>query len=228
MSLEIFESLEQGSEAWRQARCGVLTASVIGKLITPGGKVADNQTSRGLIREIVAERITGRPEDMPTTRDMERGTLDEPYARDIYAEHKDVEVEEVGFMVRDIDGHKLGYSPDGVIADDGLLEIKSRKPRLQIQYIMDGNIPHDHMAQMQAGMLVAGRDWCDYAAYSGGLHMPIRRVHKDSMWQQAIRDAVWGFEHAAADLIQEYDALVAHYPRTEYVDHYGDDIEITF
>lgn len=227
MSLHIYE-YEQGSEEWRQARAGILTASVIGKLITPGGKVADNQTSRGLIRDLVAERLTGRPTDTPTTRDMERGSLDEPYARDIYAEHTGYRVDEVGFMVREISGHKLGYSPDGLTEDIGLLEIKSRKPRLQLQYIIDGTIPHDHMAQMQAGMLVAGREWCAYASYSGGLRMPIQYVFADPNWQESIRQALVAFEQEAALLISVYEANTIAMPETEYIDHYGDDLQITF
>ena len=227
MSLTVYDH-EQGSDEWKQARAGVLTASVVGKLITPGGKIADNQTSRGLIHDLVAERLTGRPTDTPTTRDMERGSLDEPYARDIYAEHMGTPVDQTGFMVREIDGHKLGYSPDGLILDVGLLEIKSRKPRLQLQYILDGKIPHDHMAQMQAGMLVAGRDWCAYASYSGGLRMPIQFVHADPEWQQVIKEALVSFEQEAAVLISAYEANTIAMPDTEYIDHYGDDLHITF
>ena len=117
MTLRIYESLEQGSDAWLEARCGMLTASVIGELITPTLKVANNDTSRGVIASLVAERITGLVEDVYVSADMERGTLDEPYARNIYAEHF-APVDEIGFMVRDVGGHSLGFSPDGLVGDD--------------------------------------------------------------------------------------------------------------
>ena len=86
MSLEIFTELEQGSDAWLAARCGLLTASTIGKLITPKLQVADNETSRGLIETLVAERLTGHIDPIYPNADMQRGTMDEPYARDLYAE----------------------------------------------------------------------------------------------------------------------------------------------
>lgn len=225
MSLHIYE-YEQGSEEWRQARAGVLTASVVGKLLTPTLQLAKNQTSRGLIREIVAERLTGVPTDTYTTRDMERGSLDEPYAREIYSEHMGCPVDETGFMVRDIEGHKLGYSPDGLIADIGLLEIKSRKPRLQLDFIIDGEIPHDHMAQMQAGMLVADRDWCAYVSYSGGLRMPIQFVNADERWHDAIKQALAAFEKEAEVITSAYKAATVTFPETEYIDHFGDELEL--
>ena len=226
MSLLIYDH-EQGSDEWKQARAGILTASVVGKLITPTLKLAKNQTARGLIREIVSERLTGRPTDTYMTRDMERGTLDEPYAREIYSEHMGYPVDETGFMVREIDGHKLGYSPDGLVMDVGLLEIKSRKPRLQLDYIIDGEIPHDHMAQMQAGMLVAGRQWCAYVSYSGGLRMPISFVHADDQWQDVIKQALVAFETEAKALSNVYEAATNTFPDTEYIDHFGDDLELT-
>jgi len=128
MSLEIFTELEQGSPEWLAARCGLLTASTIGRLITPTLKVADNETSRGLIETLVAERLTGHIDPIYPNADMQRGTMDEPYARDLYAEEY-APVTEIGFAVRTINGHKLGASPDGLVGEYGGLEIKSRSPK---------------------------------------------------------------------------------------------------
>ena len=109
----------------------------------------------------VPARITGYVEPVIPTRDMERGTLDEPYARDAYAKFTGVEVEEVGFMVRDFDGYKLGYSPDGLVGDDGLIEIKSRQPKVHLAHILADRVPAENMAQLQTGLLVSGRDCFD-------------------------------------------------------------------
>ena len=92
----IYRDLEQGTDEWLAARCGILTASTIGQLITPKTiKVANNDYSRALTASLVAERVTGYVEPIVPSRDMERGTLDEPYARDAYAKFTGVEVEEV-------------------------------------------------------------------------------------------------------------------------------------
>ena len=103
MSLEIFPELEQGSPEWLAARCGLLTASTIGKLITPKLQVADNETSRGLTLTLAAERITGHVEYVHPTFDMQRGTDEEPIARAVYAEHFGP-VEEIGFLTCEFDG----------------------------------------------------------------------------------------------------------------------------
>src|SRR5699024_982986 len=123
--------LEQGSDEWLQQRCGMVTASVVGKLITTKTlKPADNDTSRGLTETLVAERITGHVEPTYVNDDMLRGIECEPLARDRYAECY-APVEQVGFMVQSFDnplGFDIGFSPDGLVGDSGLIEIKC--PRL--------------------------------------------------------------------------------------------------
>lgn len=220
MSLVVYEQLEQGTDEWHEARRGIVTASVVGKLLTVGGKVADNQTSRNLAHEIVAERLTGRIEESVWSRDIERGHLDEPYARRAYEEQRGLTVEQVGFMTRDLGGFLLGYSPDGLVGDDGLIEIKSRKPRLQLQHILFGEIPHDHMAQVQAGLLVSGRKWCDYISYSGGMPLAVQRVFPDIRWRDSLIEALRSFEDYAASLVTEYQVKTVGMPMTEYIDHF--------
>ena len=227
MSLVVYERLEQGTDEWLEARRGIITASVVGKLVTPTGKVADNQTSRSLVQELVAERITGRVEEPVWSRDIERGHLDEPYARAAYAEAAGVTVNEIGFMTREFEGHLLGYSPDGLVGADGLIEIKSRKPRLQVHYVLSGEIPHDHMAQIQAGLLVSGRKWCDYVSYSGGMHLAIRRVFPEAHWRDSILAALRAFEEYAAYLLDDYMLKTRRMPMTEFIDHF-EEIEIGF
>jgi len=111
MTLTTYEDLQQGTPEWLAARCGIVTASVVGQLITPKTvKPAANDYSRALAVTLTAERITGHVEPIHENQDMLRGTLDEPFARDKYAEHY-ASVEEIGFMVRDDWGFRLGYSP---------------------------------------------------------------------------------------------------------------------
>src|SRR5699024_4227197 len=148
--LTIYEDLEQGSSDWLQARCGIPTSTTISAMLTPTGKVADNQTSRTAVNNLAAERLTNRPPEPVWSRDIERGHLDEPLAREVYEQWKGVDVAEVGFMTRNIGGNVIGFSPDGLVSDDGLVEIKSRKTQLQMQYVLTGDIPCAHLLAMQS------------------------------------------------------------------------------
>lgn len=215
MTLTTYENLEQGSDEWLAARCGIITASVIGKLITPSTlKPANNDTSRGVLHTLAAERITGHVEYVHPTFDMVRGSDDEPFARQVYAEHY-APVTEVGFMVLEEPGIKIGYSPDGLVGETGLIEIKSRKPKDQLATILAGRPPGYHLAQMQTGMLVSGRDWCDYVSFSAGLPLWVHRVYPDPRWQDAIRAAATQFETDVARIITEYEAGTIGLPMTE-------------
>lgn len=274
MSITIFRELDQGGPEWLQARAGIVTASVVGQLITKGSPdalsvdcptcprlagescvsvarkvatpiktihpertaraadlppiygVADNDTSRGLTNTLVAERITGRVVQVHPNAAMTRGTLDEPYARDKYAEHH-APVDEVGFIVRDFGKYKIGYSPDGLVGDDGLIEIKSRDPKKHLATILADEVPAENMAQCQTGLLVTGRAWIDYVSYAGGMPLWTRRVLPDERWHDAITDAVLTFEANAADITSRYLAAVDGLPQTEYVDHFAE-LEFTF
>ncbi len=219
MSLHIF-NIEQGTPEWFAVRAGIVTASVVGQLITTKTmKPASNDTSRGLTATLVAERLTGHVEPMATSRDMERGTLDEPYARDVYSERY-APATEVGFMLREFEGFKLGYSPDGIVGDDGLIEIKSRKQKIQLKTFLADCVPDENMAQIQCGLLVSGRAWCDYVSYCGGMPPYVKRVLPDPAWHAAIIAATQEFENKAAEMISDYLHETEGNPPTERIDHY--------
>ena len=222
MSLRVFESLEQGSKEWIDARCGLVTASTVGKLLTSTGKVANNDTSRALVETLAIERITGRVEYIYPTRDMQRGTILEPFARDLYAQYYG-EVKEVGFMRLDGSDHSLGYSPDGLVGDDGLLEIKSRTPRIQARTILDNRVPAANVAQLQAGLLVTGRAWIDYCSYSPGLPLYIKRVTPDLDWFAAIREAVEQAERNVHALVETFRDATKGMTQTEYFDPFAEE-----
>jgi hypothetical protein len=219
MSLEIYAELEQGSDAWLAARCGLLTASTIGKLITPTLKVADNDTSRGLVETLVAERITGHIDPIYPNADMQRGTMDEPYARDLYAEEY-APVTEIGFAVRTINGYRLGASPDGLVGEYGGLEIKSRSPKIQLKTILAGEIPTANLAQIHACMFVLDRTWWDYCSYAGGWPLRVIHVTRSERWDAVITDALDAFEDAAALMIANYQTATAGSPVAPRIDHF--------
>lgn len=270
MTLTIHDKLEQRSPEWYAARCGIVTASIVGKLITAGapdattvacpacnaavaspclsmakGKtptpiktihdartaeastlppvysVADNDTSRAITATLVAERITGTVEEGPITSDMWRGIDLEPIARDAYAAHY-AKVAEVGFMVDDRWGFPIGYSPDGLVGDDGLIEIKAPRSKTHILTVLAGDVPAHNMAQLQAGLLVSDRKWIDFIPYVGGLPLWKTRVYPDPAWQEAIVAAVANFETTAAEMVANYQAATEGLPATDRPINYGE------
>jgi hypothetical protein len=220
MSLHIYSELQQGSDEWLAARAGLVTASTVGQLITPKTiKPAVNDYSRGLTATLVAERITGHVESMQVSQAMLRGQLDEPYARDAYSEHY-AEAIEVGFLVRDDWDFKIGFSPDGLVGDEGLIEIKSRAQKKHLQTILADEVPLENLAQIQCGLLVSGREWCDYVSFCSGMPLYVKRVLPDPKWHEAIIEAVAFFEDNAADMLKTYTAAIDGRPMTERIDHY--------
>jgi hypothetical protein len=227
VTLTTYADLVQGTDEWLQARCGIVTASVVGKLLTPSLAVADNETSRGLTLSLVAERITGHVDETFMSADMWRGIEDEPIARDLYREHH-APVEEVGLMVRaddDWGGYRIGYSPDGLVGDEGLIECKSRLQKVHLRTILTDEIPAENMAQLQCGLLVSGRAWIDYLSYCGGMPLYVKRVHPDPSWHASIVAAVAKFESNAAAYVFRYREAVRGLPTTERVNR---DAEIEF
>lgn len=217
MTLHILPELEQGSPEWHDQRRGLVTASVVGKLVTPTLKVADNDVSRGLTTTLIAERITGFTEDTPMNSDMWRGVEHEPYARGVYAENFG-EVAQVGFMLREEDGWQLGYSPDGLVGDDGLIEIKCPRAKTHVKTILADEVPAHYMAQHQSGLLVSGRKWIDFVSFVAGMPLFVKRVYPDPAWFAAITAACIAFEANAARIVADYRKRVADMPTTERLD----------
>lgn len=193
MTITIHRDVEQGSDEWLALRCGMLTASEMNHIITPGGKPAKNEKMRSHAYDLLAQRITGYVDPRYVSDDMLRGKDDELDARWLY-EEKYAPVEQVGFIVRDFGNFKIGYSPDGLVGDDGLIECKGRRPKIQVETIVNGGAPSETMIQVQTGLLVTGREWCDYLSYSGGLPMAVYRIPPDEEMQEAILEAAHAFE----------------------------------
>lgn len=203
MRRTFFTELEQGSDEWLQARAGIVTASTMRSLVTGNGKVADNDTSRGLIRTLATERIIGKPGETFSSRMMDRGTALEPFARDLYAEHY-APVEEVGFIRLDTDDYALGYSPDGMVEHDGLLEIKSPGPKEHLRTVLADAVPAVYIWQLQVGLFVTGRSWIDFASYCPGMDLYIRRVYPDKAMHEVINTASARAEEAIREILYEY------------------------
>jgi putative phage-type endonuclease len=208
--ITIYRDLIQGSDEWLAARCGLLTASEMRLILTPTLKAANNDKSRAHLWELLAQRITKHVEPHYIGDDMMRGYEDEAIAREIYAE-KYAPVEEVGFVTNDRWGYTLGCSPDGLVGDDGLIEIKSRRQKYQVQTLLENvganTVPEDYALQVQTALLVTERKWCDFISYSGGLPMATIRIEPDPVMQEAILKAASAFEEKLSEKLAEYRLL---------------------
>ncbi len=205
MGITHHPNVTQGSDEWLALRCGLLTASEMKLVITPTLKIAANDKQRAHLCELVAQRISGYVEPHYISDDMLRGQDDEWHARDTYAKNV-APVEECGFITNDRWGFTLGYSPDGLVGADGLIECKSRRQKYQIQTIANGVIPEEYWMQVQTGLLVSEREWLDFVSYCGGLPMCVIRVHPDDATQQAILEASAAFEEQARVMLENYNA----------------------
>ena len=186
--------IEQGSEEWHALRCGILTASEMKFIVTPTLKPASNDKERAHLFELLGQRITQHTEPRYISDDMLRGHEDEIEARIRYAENF-APVTECGFVTNDDHGFVIGYSPDGLVDYDGLIECKSRRQKYQVETILADRVPEEYMLQIQTGLLVTGREWLDFVSYCAGLPMFVKRVFPDARYQEAIIAAAADFEH---------------------------------
>ena len=218
-TLSTYAHIEQRTDEWHALRRGILTASTIGRLITPKTlQVAANLESRALAAQLAAERLAGFTDDNYVSNAMWRGIEDEPRAVEQYS--KDYQpVTTVGFMIHEYPTFNIGYSPDGLVGDDGLIEIKSRSPKEQVLVVLSDQVPLEHMAQLQCGLLVSGRAWIDYVSYCGGLPMWVKRVLPDPAWHDAILTAATAFEAACHKAVTDFTKATAGLSWTELVDH---------
>ena len=217
--IRYYNDIEQGGEEWLAVRRGILTASEMRLIMTPTMRPASNDKERAHLFELLGQRITGYTEPHYISDDMLRGHEDEIEARIRYAEHF-APVTACGFVTNDDHGVVIGYSPDGLVGDDGLIECKSRRQKYQIETILADEVPAEYLLQCQTGLLVTGRKWLDFISYCGGLPMFVKRVWPCPEIHRAILDAALAFEQRLAAAQTRYDEwrnrqpVVIHTERT--------------
>ncbi len=196
--IEVIRDIDQGSEAWRQARLGIPTASMFATVLAKGRDGGVSLTRSKYLRELAGEVLTGDPAESYSNGHMERGKEQEGEARNLYAFLKDVEPELVGFVRN---GRK-GASPDSLLGTDGGLEIKTALPHIQIERLTLGRLPPEYVAQVQGNMWVAERSWWDFVSYCPKLPPLIVRVPRDDIYVATLAKAITAFN-------EELDALIA-------------------
>lgn len=168
---------EQGSEEWFNLRHGRITGSKFSDLMA--GK--ETAAYRNLIAEIASSNFDIEDDsDKYVSEDMERGTLLEPEAREFYSKLRGVEVQQIGFILPDNDYKDwIGVSPDGLVGDNGLIEIKCPKISTHLSYISKGVLPNTYKYQVYGLLWVTGLEWLDFISYYPGLKPFIIRVFPD-------------------------------------------------
>jgi len=162
----------QRTDEWYLARMGRFTASTVKNiLMAPSTKGYQDE-----IKRVAFERLTNTSPDSFESEWMTRGKELEQEAINHYQATTFSIVEPCGFFPF---GEWMGASPDGLVGDDGLVEVKCPKYNTMIDYLLDGKVPKDYYTQMQMQMLCTDRKWCDFVAYHPGLRLLIIRVERD-------------------------------------------------
>ena len=195
--MQIIREIEQGSADWLALRLGIVTCSELDCLLVNGkGPEGFGAGAMSYMDQLIGERITGEAAELPfSTRATERGKEFELLARDLYQIREEVEVEEVAIILN----HGIGYSPDGLIGDMGLTEIKSKLPKFQVSVILAGEVPKEHVAQCQGGLYVSGREWIDFVSYWKGMPLFVKRMHRDETYIAKLAERVTTFNELLED-----------------------------
>jgi hypothetical protein len=186
---------EQGSPEWLAARLGIPSASMFAKIVTTKG--IWSASADAYINQLVAERLTGEREEVFQSHHMLRGTELEPDARDLYSLISDAEVTEVGFCLHDT--LSAGCSPDGLIGEEGGLEIKAPAPATHVEYLRGGVLPSKYKQQVMGCLWITGREWWDFVSYHPTMKPLIVRVERDEEYIAALEKCVT----KAVNLIEE-------------------------
>lgn len=187
--------IEQRTDAWFEVRIGKVTASRVADVIakTKSGYSASRDN---YMAQLVCERLTGQKGESFTNAAMQHGTDTEPLARAAYEALKDVLVDEVGFVPHPTI-EMAGASPDGLVGDDGLIEIKCPNTATHIDTMLNENVPTKYFTQMQFQMACTGRQWCDFVSFDNRLpqelQLFVKRVPRDDVYIRLIEAEIVQF-----------------------------------
>lgn len=217
MAIKYYPEVAQGSDEWFAVRCGILTASEMKNVINssldpvkPTKKDIEKGKDITHLYELLGQRLNNFVEPSYIGFDMLRGHEDEVFAKIEYAKAYEP-LTECGFITNDKFGFVIGYSPDALVGENGQLECKSRAQKYQVETILSGDMPNDFLIQVQTGLLVSEREWCDFISYParGGMEMVTMRIFADKAVQEAIINAACDFEGRLQQKLKQYKEVVA-------------------
>ena len=189
------EEIIQRTDAWQQARCGKVTASKVSDLLakTKSGPAASR---KNYLAQLVCERLTGVKAEGYKSAEMQWGIDNEAAARQAYEAQMFADVAQIGFV--DHPSIKMaGCSPDGLVGEDGLIEIKCPNTATHIETLISGEADKKYFAQMQMQMSCTGRAWCDFVSYDPRLPVDlmlfIKRVPRDEAYVAEMEAEITAF-----------------------------------
>lgn len=203
--------IEQGSEEWFQYRLGKVTASRVADVMakTRSGYSASR---KNYMAELLCQRLTGKQEEGFTSAAMQRGTELESMARGRYEIENDCLVTETG-LVDHPDIEMFAASPDGLVGDEGLLEIKCPNTATHIDFLRSGKVDDRYVKQIHAQMLCTGRKWCDFVSYDdrlpSNLAYKCQRVEFDAKLAGEMISEVTAFLSELDGMVAELQELAA-------------------
>lgn len=206
------DDIQQKSEAWHALRTGRFTGSIFQHVVSKKKDGKPTQKRDDTIWDIAAERIQGYQPSRMTSYSLRWGNENEPLARAAYEIKTGEFVEEVAFIIHPKYDF-CGVSPDGLIGDDGMIEIKSpSSPKIHLQRWIDG-VPDEYKAQLQGGLWVTGRKWIDFISYDGDtderFKLLIIRVYRDEAYIENLEKEVLQAESEVQELVNELMKKVA-------------------
>jgi hypothetical protein len=206
----ILHQCDQGTGEWWELRRGLATASGFSRIVTSKGKLS--KQADGYIAELIADIASLNPNFFTSqgTQAMRNGQAAEPEARRWYEMEKNVDVRQVGFCTTDCG--RFGCSPDGLVGDDGGLELKCPMLKTHSLWLIKGVIPTEYRAQVHGSLIVTGRKYWDFLSYSPGLEPLLVRVEPDEFTatlKQALEDFWVRFTEAVEKLHPQAAALAS-------------------
>lgn len=198
MSVEYFYDLEQNSAAWDEIRRGIVTSSELKCVLAKGRGNEPSVTRRKYMLDLIADRLGAAPSDRYTNHQMERGHLMEQDACDSYAFLYDADPLPIGF----VKNGETGASPDRLLGDNGLLEIKTKDRHRQLECLLSVNVPAEHIRQLQGQLWICEREFVDFVSYWPGLELFVRRVHRDEALIKSIELGVTMFLNEMKELME--------------------------
>lgn len=188
---------EQQNDTWRQSRIGKVTASRVADVVakTRSGWSASRETYMG---ELIAERLTGVPAERYKNAAMDWGTEKEPQARAAYQFEQGVLVRQVGFVTHP-EIAMTGASPDGLVGEDGLVEIKAPNTSTHVATLLGQSVPGKYVTQVMWQLACTDRQWCDFASFDprlpGSMQLWIKRIERDDALIVELEEQVQEFLH---------------------------------
>lgn len=215
MSAPVYRyDIEQNSSEWTEARRGIPTSSRFGQIVTPAKLQLSAQATK-LAYRLAMEWMTGQIDDGPQTMWMERGFLLQPEALEWYALDVGADVTPVGIVFSD-DRCLIGTSPDGLVGDDGQVEVKCPTGAVHLMTVEAGEVPSEYVPQVQGSLMVTRRRWCDFVSYYPGAPPARIRVEPDPEYQFKLSEALELFLGDLRGLVVKW-AQVGYPPRPRRV-----------